>query len=508
MGQLYVLKLQSDKWYVGYTDRGIVRVLEHLQNAGKFKAAKWTQKYRPINWEDAVVEVTGGNKTLEDEDNKTLELMAIHGVENVRGGKWCKVNMTKREIEKLRKMSRKIKPKKTSRKITCGRCGRLGHNRTQCYAKTTIDGVKITTKSWRYSREKSNSPPSKVNNRPRRSRRKTRASDITTATDALRKRGVFCEDRNMNLNVRGMWGIFTKYSDSSELSDPKWYEILKNNHSKFGRRPLVTLYPPEHWFHNPELFDEKLSKEFENDGYLWTASGAAVNPKIRSLQLLEIERLREEKRALMEKQRLEKEKVREQRILEKEKAREQRRIQLEERQKEIEKQKELERRQLEEEEAAKEKHRTECIAKLRERGILIERSMAATEQSFVRALRSGSKNNESMAKWMDFFNSISKGFDLIPLYPMDHWLHEPDKFDSSLSAEFEYDGFGWTESGFAAIHPNPSKKSQSKSDTDDSTTDGIDIVFESIAKEIEKAGKSVRKELGKLKREFRKKTGL
>ena len=103
MGQLYVLKLQSDKWYVGYTDRGIVRVLEHLQNAGKFKAAKWTQKYRPINWEDAVVEVTGGNKTLEDEDNKTLELMAIHGVENVRGGKWCKVNMTKREIEKLTK---------------------------------------------------------------------------------------------------------------------------------------------------------------------------------------------------------------------------------------------------------------------------------------------------------------------------------------------------------------------------------------------------------------------
>ena len=75
MGQLYVLRLQSEKWYVGYTDRGIVRVLEHLQNDGKFKAAKWTQKYRPVNWEDAVVEVTGGNKTLEDEDNKTLELM-------------------------------------------------------------------------------------------------------------------------------------------------------------------------------------------------------------------------------------------------------------------------------------------------------------------------------------------------------------------------------------------------------------------------------------------------
>ena len=145
---------------------------------------------------------------------------------------------------------------------------------------------------------------------------------------------------------------------------------------------------------------------------------------------------------------------------------------------------------------------------MRERGILIERSMATTEKSFVRALRSGSENNESRAKWLDFFNSVSKGFDLIPLYPADHWLHEPDKFDSSLSAEFEHDGFGWTESGFAANHPNPSKKPKSEPETDDSTTDGIDIVFESIAKEIEKAGKSVRKELGKLKRGFRKKTGL
>ena len=50
MGQLYILKLRGGKWYVGYTERGIERVLEHLKNKGKFKAAKWTQKYRPENW--------------------------------------------------------------------------------------------------------------------------------------------------------------------------------------------------------------------------------------------------------------------------------------------------------------------------------------------------------------------------------------------------------------------------------------------------------------------------
>ena len=81
---------------------------------------------------------------------------------------------------------------------------------------------------------------------------------------------------------------------------------------------MISLYPPEHWHHNPELFDEKLSKEFEKDGYLWTASGAAVNPKIYSLQQLEIERLRKENRAKQEQARLEKQKAREQRILEKE----------------------------------------------------------------------------------------------------------------------------------------------------------------------------------------------
>jgi uncharacterized membrane protein YvbJ len=47
-----------------------------------------------------------------------------------------------------------------------------------------------------------------------------------------------------------------------------------------------------------------------------------------------------------------------------------------------------------------------------------------------------------------------------------------------------------------------------KSKTYGPTTDGFDIVFEAVSKEIEKAGKTVRKELGKLAKEFRKKTGL
>ena len=33
---------------------------------------------------------------------------------------------------------------------SCQRCGRTGHTRSKCYATTTVDGVAITTHSWKY----------------------------------------------------------------------------------------------------------------------------------------------------------------------------------------------------------------------------------------------------------------------------------------------------------------------------------------------------------------------
>lgn len=490
MGQLYVLKLQNNKWYVGYTDRGIVRVLEQLQNKGKFKAAKWTQKYRPVSWQNAVVELTGDGKTLEDEDQKTLEMMREHGVRNVRGGQWCKVRMTRREIANLEKMAAKTKPKKI-RKVTCGKCGRTGHNKLQCYAKTTVDGKKIV----------SDIPKSKPERKKRVSRRAAKAIAQKEAYEALRKRGVFCEDASMNLNVRGMWRSFNRHSEAPELSDPEWFEVLKHNHSKFGSRPLVTLYPPEHWFHDPELFDKSLSKKFEEAGYLWTASGAAVNPKIHSLQV-------EAAKNATEQRRLEKEKVREQRRLEKEKAREQRRLEKEARQKEIEREQELEKKRLRDEKEVAEKYRLECFDRLRKRGVLIEHSMATTLNSFVRNLKQNRGVDESSAKWLDYFKTVTKNVDLSILYPPDHWMHEPEKFNRLLSEEFEYDGFGWTESGYAARNPDPPKNKPPDSSKDDSSTEIVDVIFQSITKEIEKAGKTVSEEIVKLTDEFRKRTGL
>ena len=484
MGQVYILKLENEKWYVGYTERAIKRIEQHIDEKG----AKWTKKHPPI--EPTPYFMSEPIHDKEDEDRITLSLMAKHGIQNVRGGRWCMVTMAPRTIKRIEKLL-----PKAEKGVMCDRCGRDSHSRAQCYASTTVDGVRITTKNWKYRPRKS--IPSEIKKKPQAKPRGNKAKDRTSAYESLRNRGVFCEDASMNLNVRGMWNIFTKFSTSPELSDPVWFEILKKNYSELGKRPLITLYPPDHWFHEPDLYDEGLSKKFENDGYLWTASGAAVKPDIRAIQLEELSRIQEEKMALKEQRRREEMKARENRAKERE-----------ERQREAERQQQSEKQRIIDEEKAKESHRLECIARLRNRGILIEHSMATTLASFLRSLKRTSGNDELSAKWLDYFNTVSKGVDLSLLYPVDHWMHEPEKFDGSLSSEFEHDGFGWTESGFAAKHPNPPISSGPKSETYGSTTDGFDIVFEAISKEIEKAGKTVRKELGKLAKEFRKKTGL
>jgi len=114
MGQLYVLKLRGGKWYVGYTDRGSMdRILEHIENKG----AKWTKKYPPLK-KGYLHNFSTPGKTREDEDKRTLSMMKKYGIRNVRGGRWCMVEMkpyTVREIEGLigkKKPATRAKPRR------------------------------------------------------------------------------------------------------------------------------------------------------------------------------------------------------------------------------------------------------------------------------------------------------------------------------------------------------------------------------------------------------------
>lgn len=87
---VYVLELEGGMFYVGWTVNLDRRIKQHFEGNG----SEWTKKYRPIK----VIEVFE-SKTLTFECTKTLEYMSKYTPQRVRGGKWCKANMSKRLLE-------------------------------------------------------------------------------------------------------------------------------------------------------------------------------------------------------------------------------------------------------------------------------------------------------------------------------------------------------------------------------------------------------------------------
>lgn len=92
---IYILKLEQEKYYVGKTKDIIRRYSEHIN--GK-KGSLWTKKYKPLIDNNIEIYITNNPRfkgmTVNEIENKiTLETMKKYGVENVRGGKWCKLEI-------------------------------------------------------------------------------------------------------------------------------------------------------------------------------------------------------------------------------------------------------------------------------------------------------------------------------------------------------------------------------------------------------------------------------
>ena len=124
MVYIYVLKLRQNKYYIGKTKSPINRLDDHCN----FGGSKWTQKYNPVE----IIEVI---PNCEDsyENEKTLEYMVKYGWENVRGGSWCKVNMSGPPSCLIES--------EEEEEIVCYRCGRPGHYASQCYARTSVKQI-------------------------------------------------------------------------------------------------------------------------------------------------------------------------------------------------------------------------------------------------------------------------------------------------------------------------------------------------------------------------------
>ena len=90
---IYVLQLENAKYYIGKTSKAVCeRYQEHVSGQG----SAWTRKYRPVCVLEEYINVSDF-----DEDKITKMYMAEYGIENVRGGAYCRVVMPNSLIKLL-----------------------------------------------------------------------------------------------------------------------------------------------------------------------------------------------------------------------------------------------------------------------------------------------------------------------------------------------------------------------------------------------------------------------
>lgn len=161
---VYVLKLKSGKYYIGKTNNPKFRLDEHFN----YEGSEWTKKYEPVD----VLKLIP-NCDQYDEYKYTIKYMQKYGIDNVRGGSFCELELSHDNITTIKKMLKgssdrcyncgstdhfvKDCNKKRNRNRNnvseksinrCFRCHRKGHWINECYAKTYKTGEYIKENSY------------------------------------------------------------------------------------------------------------------------------------------------------------------------------------------------------------------------------------------------------------------------------------------------------------------------------------------------------------------------
>ena len=123
---IYVLFLEQDKYYVGKSLKPMSRTGSHMASTlfddkiCSGGGSGWTRMYSPIK----ILEVTPSYDEF-DEDKYTLRYMKDKGIDNVRGGSFCELNLPQAIVTTLEKMLAGASDK-------CYYCGASGHFINAC----------------------------------------------------------------------------------------------------------------------------------------------------------------------------------------------------------------------------------------------------------------------------------------------------------------------------------------------------------------------------------------
>jgi predicted GIY-YIG superfamily endonuclease len=115
---LYVLELEGKKIYVGKTDDLIKRWEQHTSGHGSV----WTKKHKPLR----ILECRP-LKDEHDENNTTKDYMKKRGVENVRGGAYSSITLSRPMVDTLNHEMR-------ANADACYKCHLPGHFADRCPA--------------------------------------------------------------------------------------------------------------------------------------------------------------------------------------------------------------------------------------------------------------------------------------------------------------------------------------------------------------------------------------
>jgi len=116
MTNIYVLKLTHNKYYVGKTKNLNNRLLDHFSNNGSV----WTKKYKPIK----ILHIHKNCEPL-DEDKYTIKYMSKYGIDNVRGGIYCRMSLNSAEKNIIQRSFKGMND-------LCYKCGSKDHFVKDC----------------------------------------------------------------------------------------------------------------------------------------------------------------------------------------------------------------------------------------------------------------------------------------------------------------------------------------------------------------------------------------